>query len=355
MNTGTLIIDIEGESLNGEERELLSASSVAGVVLFARNTTSSEQTTALCEEIRSVREDLCICLDQEGGRVMRLTDGVAPIPDPGVVGRFYEYNREAGLRAARVLGWRLARDIRRAGLDFSFAPVLDIDYNNNTVIGARSFGSTVETVEELGAEWILGMREGGSPTVGKHYPGHGYVAEDSHVDMPHDPRNFEEISASDLRPFAKLAADLDAVMPSHVVYDQVDHAPAGFSKRWLDYLKGELGFEGVVITDDLNMKGATVAGSIGARVSSALDAGCDFAIVCNDREAVRAAVPEVANEPSLHHADDRDAKKLAGVAPVEVDEELLERSERLAEALRRGEFGQAVELVRQIGPANTKQ
>ena len=345
MNTGTLIIDIEGEALNSEERELLSASSVAGVVLFARSTTSFDQTRALCEEIRSVRDDLFICLDQEGGRVMRLTDGVAPIPDAAVIGQFYEYDPEAGLRAARLLGRRIARDIRRAGFDFSFAPVLDINYNNNTVIGARSFGTSVETVEAVAADWIAGMREGGSPTVGKHYPGHGYVTEDSHVAVPHDPRSFEEMVASDLRPFARFAGELDAVMPSHVIYDEVDDSPAGFSKRWLDYLRRELGFAGVVVTDDLNMKGATVAGAIGARVNSALEAGCDFAIVCNDRDAVRAAVPEVAAEPALHHRDDGKARKLAGRNPVPFDDALLEVSERLGATLRRGDFAEAVKQV----------
>ncbi|MFP4643654.1 MAG: beta-N-acetylhexosaminidase [Spirochaetales bacterium] len=351
MNTGTLIIDIEGETLNEEERDLLKAASVAGVILFARSTRSFDQTRALCDEIRSVREDLFVCLDQEGGRVMRLTDGVAPIPDPGTIGRFYDYAPEAALRCARMLSWRLAYDIRRAGFDFSFAPVLDIDYNNNTVIGARSFGSRAEMVAALGAEWIAGMQEGGSPTVGKHYPGHGYAAEDSHVAVPHDSRSFEDIRDSDLLPFARLAPVLDAVMPSHVIYDQVDISPAGFSNRWLDYLRRDLDFDGVVITDDLNMEGASVAGGIGERVRRALSVGCDFAIVCNDREAVRISVPEVADDPALLHADDSRARYLLGRRSDEADVEQLEKSRRVADALGRGDFETALaELKTGGGP-----
>lgn len=300
MSAGPLIIDIQGEVLTDEERDLIRAEAVGGVILFGRNTVSLERTRELCDEIHALRPELFVCVDQEGGRVQRLTDGVARLPFAGELGDRYEKDPDDAIREARELGNRMARDIRSAGIDFSFAPVLDIDYGHNSVIGRRAFGRNAATVDALARAWIEGVHEAGSITCGKHYPGHGYVSEDSHVDLPHDPRPLSEIRDSCLRPFASLADILDSVMPSHVVYDQVDVVPAGFSSRWMAILRDELGFSGPVISDDLTMAGAAVAGGISERVRAARDAGCDFVIVCNNPEMVRTAVHDFTGGEEQH-------------------------------------------------------
>ena len=282
---GSLMVDIAGTWLTAEDRQLLRQPEVGGLILFARNIETPGQVRELCRAIRALRPELLLAVDQEGGRVQRLRRDVVRLPAMGQLG-----GRADSAELARLCGWLMATEILAVGLDFSFAPVLDVDHGRSQVIGARSFGKA-EQVIELGGAFIAGMGDAGMAATGKHFPGHGWAEADSHVAIPHDERSLEEIRQCDLLPFRRLASTLDAVMPAHVIYPQVDSQPAGFSQRWLqEVLRGELGFSGVIFSDDLSMAGAHVAGDAAARIEAALSAGCDMGLVCNDRAAAELAV-----------------------------------------------------------------
>ena len=284
--SGSLMLDIAGTWLSAEDRHLLRQPEVGGLILFARNIEHPQQVRELCAAIRAIRPDLLLAVDQEGGRVQRLRQGFVRLPSMQALAAAPDAPRLAGL-----CGWLMATEVLAVGLDFSFAPVLDLDHGRSTVIGSRSFGSDPARVSELAAAFIAGMRAAGMAATGKHFPGHGWPEADSHVAIPRDERSLDEIRACDLKPFVALAAQLDGIMPAHVIYPQVDAQPAGFSRRWLqDILRGELGYRGVIFSDDLSMAGAHVAGAADARVAAALDAGCDMALVCNDRGAAELAL-----------------------------------------------------------------
>ena len=278
---GSLMLDIGGTFLTAEDRQLLRQPQVCGVILFARNIEHPQQVRQLCQAIRAVRSDLLIGVDQEGGRVQRLRQGFVALPAMGLL-----QTAENPAYLAQECGWLMAWEVLAMGIDFSFAPVLDLDYGRSTVIGLRSFGSDVETVETLAGEFLKGMLAAGMPGVGKHFPGHGWVTADSHVDIPIDERSLAEIQRTDLLPFKHLQQYLAGIMPAHVIYPQVDNAPAGFSKVWLqDILRKELNYQGVLFSDDLSMAGAHVAGDAAQRVLAALSAGCNVGLLCNDRAA----------------------------------------------------------------------
>lgn len=288
MKQGSLMVDVEGHWLNAADRHLLRQSEVGGLILFARNTESPDQVRELVRSIRAVRADLIIAIDQEGGRVQRLRKDVLRLPP------LRDIEAKAGdeaVETARLAGWLMATEMLACGIDISFAPVLDLDHGRSEVIGNRSLGSDGQTVSRLGAAYIEGLRNAGMAATGKHFPGHGWAEADSHTDLPVDERSEAEIRANDLVPFAALAAVLDGIMPAHVVYPAVDSLPAGFSRRWLqDILRGELGFEGVIFSDDLTMAGAHAVGSMCDRVDAALASGCDMLLVCNDRGAAEEAL-----------------------------------------------------------------
>lgn len=282
---GPVMLDLEGPRLARDERELLKRPEVGGVILFARNVESAEQVRSLCEAIRRVRPDLLLAIDQEGGRVQRLREGATRLPSMRRLGRDFFSHPEITLRLCQDAGWLLGMEMAACGLDFSFAPVLDVDGGSSTVIGDRSFSSDPLAVAALGAAFIEGLHEAGMAAVGKHFPGHGSVAADSHLELPVDPRPLEALRAHDLIPFSRLAARLDGVMPAHVVYSSFDPRPAGFSPAWLGMLRESLGFKGAIFSDDLSMAGAASAGTPGERAQAALAAGCDMLLVCNDRAA----------------------------------------------------------------------
>jgi beta-N-acetylhexosaminidase len=282
---GPLMIGVAGHELTEEERQRLEHPLVGGVILFTRNYRSPEQLIALTRSIESVRDPrLLIAVDHEGGRVQRFREGFTRIPAMRAFGDMWGVNPEAALELAADAGFVIAAELARHGIDFPFAPVLDIDHGNSSVIGDRSFHDTAAGVAELAAALQSGMQRGGMIGVGKHFPGHGFAHADSHVETPIDERAFADIQNHDLAPFqALISTGLAAVMPAHVVYPAVDSKAAGFSSVWLkDILRDKMGFEGAVISDDLGMAGAKVAGSIVERANAALNAGCDLILSCND-------------------------------------------------------------------------
>ncbi|XKF16670.1 beta-N-acetylhexosaminidase [Halomonas sp. BLK-85] len=284
-SVGPVMLDLEGISLTSDERQLLQNDALGGVILFARNIQSAAQVRALCDTIRQHRPDLLIAIDQEGGRVQRIQQGVTRLPPMALLGQHYQQDMAEGLVLARDAGWLLGMEMAACGLDITFAPVLDVDGGASSVIGDRSFGQNPQQVTALGQALIQGLHEAGMAAVGKHFPGHGSVAEDSHIALPIDGRPLSVIRQHDLVPFTQLASVLDGVMPAHVIFQTFDERPAGFSPAWLGMLRESLKFKGCIFSDDLSMVGAQVAGSPAERANAALRAGCDMLLVCNDRAA----------------------------------------------------------------------
>lgn len=284
MGLGPVMLDVAGTWLTPEDEARLRHPLVGGVILFARNYESPAQLMELTAAIHALRTPtLLIAVDHEGGRVQRFREGFTRIPPMRELGGIWDAHPKQARHLAQEVGFVMASELRAHGVDFSFTPVLDVDYGASTVIGDRAFHSEPQAIAELAHSLLQGMKQGGMPTVGKHFPGHGFVCADSHVEIPVDERSYTDIELCDLIPFRQMIAfGLTAVMPAHVIYPRVDDKPAGFSSRWLkDILRGELGFEGCIFSDDLSMEGATVAGGIVQRAEAALHAGCDMVLVCN--------------------------------------------------------------------------
>lgn len=281
---GPLMIDIAGLELSPLDNERLLHPLVGGVILFSRNYADRAQLTALCGTIHALREPtLPIAIDHEGGRVQRCRAGFTAVPPMRRLGEFWDRDAAAARQAARAVGYLLAAELRDCGVDFSFTPVLDLDWGRSGVIGDRAFHRQPQAVVELAGALIEGLRDAGMGCCGKHFPGHGWVAADSHVAIPIDERRLDELAA-DIEPYRKLR--LDAMMPAHVIYPQVDSRPAGFSPVWIGKLRNELAFDGVIFSDDLSMEGASVAGGIVERAEAAWTAGCDVLLVCNAPDSV---------------------------------------------------------------------
>ena len=283
---GSLMLDIHGTWLTAEDRRILRQPEVGGLILFARNIEDQRQVRELCASIRAVRPDLLLAVDQEGGRVQRLRNGFVRLPAMRALA-----DNDNAEQLAEHCGWLMATEVLAVGLDLSFAPVLDLDHQRSAVVGSRSFEGDAELATRLAGAFIRGMDAAGMAATGKHFPGHGWAEADSHVAIPVDERSLDEIRTRDLVPFQRLSQQLAAVMPAHVIYPQVDAGPAGFSRRWLqDILRGELGFDGVIFSDDLSMAGAHVVGDAASRIEAALNAGCDMGLVCNDRASAELAL-----------------------------------------------------------------
>jgi len=288
------MLDIAGTALDAADREWLAHPAVGGLILFARNFEDREQLCALTASIRAVRPEILIAVDQEGGRVQRFRRDFVRLPPMAALGRRFDHAPDTALAEARLLGRLMADELVQCDVDISFAPVLDLDYGASSVIGDRSFHADADSLTALATAWIDGMAEAGMAATGKHFPGHGFVVADSHLELPRDERDLAAIRAADLRPFAALAPRLAGIMPAHVVYPAVAPEPAGFSPFWLQQiLRGELGFRGVIFSDDLTMQGAAATGDYAARTHAALDAGCDMVLVCNDRNAAVQVVETV--------------------------------------------------------------
>ena len=294
---GALMLDIAGTELTQEDIELLSAPQVGGVILFARNIHSPAQVRDLTDHMRQVRPDILIAVDQEGGRVQRLKQGFTLLPAMGRFGELYQTEPERALKLAEECGWLMATEVLAVGIDFSFAPVLDLN-GVSDVIGDRAFAARPVDIIALADAFLRGMHRAGMATTGKHFPGHGSVKADSHVAAAIDSRSFSEIQQQDMQTFLQLQNQLDALMPAHVIYDQVDPNPAGFSEFWLQQvLRKDLGYDGVLFSDDLSMQAACVAGDADARLRAALAAGCDMGLVCNQREAACLALDAITELP----------------------------------------------------------
>jgi beta-N-acetylhexosaminidase len=293
MTLGPLMVDLEGTSISDKERALLLKPEVGGVILFTRNYESVSQITSLVEDIHQLRAPkLLVAVDHEGGRVQRFHEGFTRIPAAAVYARAGGNNLDLSRQLAENAGWLMAVELRACGVDFSFAPVLDLAHGLSGIIGNRAFHSKPETAATLAYAFMHGMNKAGMKAVGKHFPGHGGVAEDSHVAMPVDHRELDELLHSDIIPFKYMIDNsLAAIMPAHVIYDKVDDKPAGYSAFWVEtILRQRLGFQGVVFSDDLSMEAAGIAGGYGERADAALKAGCDMALVCNHLDgAIEAA------------------------------------------------------------------
>lgn len=285
---GPVMLDLEGFALQKHEISWLRSQWVGGVILFTRNFQDLEQLDTLVKEIREVRSDILIAVDHEGGRVQRFRNGFSRIPPMASLGRLYCEDPEQAIYAAKELGWLLAIELTSRDIDFSFAPVLDLDYGCSAVIGDRAFSSEPAVAVALARSLVAGMREAGMSATGKHFPGHGAVAADSHIEIPVDKRSLSEVMRADGQVFDLLIQDeIEALMPAHVIYPEVDSAPAGFSPIWMQgILRETLGFEGVIFSDDLGMEGASVAGGFAERARAALAAGCDMILICNEPKGI---------------------------------------------------------------------
>ncbi len=288
---GSIMMDVLGLTLTEAEKVQLAKPSIGGVILFSRNFEDIHQVTALIKSMRLENQNLLICIDHEGGRVQRFKEGFTHLPAMAKLGEAYDQNPDLALEQAHSCGYVLAAELLAIDIDFSFAPVLDLDHGNSSVIGDRAFHSNPDAVVKLAGALITGMHEAGMKCVGKHFPGHGFVVADSHLDLPIDERPMEEI-ARDMSIFKDLTNHgLDAVMPAHVVYSEVDDKPAGFSSKWIkEILQVQLGFNGVVFSDDLSMQGAHFYKDIVKRVKVSLESGCDMVLICNHPELVEKVI-----------------------------------------------------------------
>ena len=293
MTLGPVMLDVSGLELSDDERKMLQHPQVGGVILFARNFESTQQLIALTQAIHAVRQPpLLIAVDHEGGRVQRFREGFTRIPPMRRLGEIWVDHPQRARRLAQLTGYVMGAELRACGVDFSFAPVLDLNYGDSQVIGDRAFQRDPQGVAELAHQLMVGFKEAGMVAVGKHFPGHGYVRADSHLAIPIDERSYADLLIDDIEPFRQMIDfGLPAIMPAHVIYPKVDDIPAGFSPKWLkEILRGELGFDGVIFSDDLSMEGAKAGGGVVARAQAALAAGCDMVLMCNEPESVKELV-----------------------------------------------------------------
>lgn len=317
------MLDVEGLALTDAERARLASPVVGAVILFARNFHDRPQLCALVDEIRAVRSPpLLVAVDQEGGRVQRFRDGFYPLPPLRWLGHQHDLDPARGRRLAQAAGWLMAAEVLDAGIDFSFAPVVDLDYGSSEVIGDRSFHRDPEVVAELASAYVLGMHKAGMIAVAKHFPGHGYVVADSHLALPVDPRTAAELY-DDLLPYGRLIRQgVNGIMVAHVRYPQVDGEVASLSSYWMQtFLRGDLGFGGVIFSDDLSMKALDCEAGMAERARRALAAGADMALVCNDPVAADMTIETLAVD---HDVLDRPLSQarlitLRRRAPVGVD------------------------------------
>ena len=298
--SGPVVIDVKGTELTEEDIALIDRKEVGGVILFSRNYENKAQLCALTAAIKKINPACLIAVDHEGGRVQRFREGFTRIPAMQKLGELYKSDPDLALEGSRNIGWLLAVELIACQIDISFTPVLDVDDSLSDIIGDRSFSPDAIMATQLAGALIDGMKEAGMACTGKHFPGHGGVKQDSHLELPIDVRNMSDIEARDLIPFKKLLPSLDAVMPAHIIFSDMDSKPVGFSEVWLkDYLRNDLGYEGIIFSDDLSMEGAAGVGAYCLRAKLAIEAGCDSVLVCNNRDGAIEVIEYISQNPDL--------------------------------------------------------
>ncbi|HEX7634804.1 MAG TPA: beta-N-acetylhexosaminidase [Noviherbaspirillum sp.] len=311
---GPVMLDVVGTRLSEDDIRRIRHPLTGGVILFARNYENREQLCELTAAIHEVRPGVLIAVDHEGGRVQRFkTDGFTKLPPMSKLGQLWDRDVFEATKAATDIGFVLAAELRACGVDLSFTPVLDLDHGQSGVIGDRAFHRDARVVTMLAKSLNHGLALAGMANCGKHFPGHGYAEADSHVAIPVDERDLEKILAEDAAPYGWLGLGLAAVMPAHVIYPKVDKQPAGFSKKWLSILRKDMGFEGVIFSDDLSMEGASVAGSVVDGAHAALVAGCDMVLICNSPDKADALLEGLKVEAGV--AAEASAARIAALVP----------------------------------------
>lgn len=339
---GPVVLDIAGTELLEDEAEVLQHPQVGGVIFFRRNFESPEQLFDLVRRIREERSNLVLCVDQEGGRVQRFKDGFTRLPPLRAIGDMYERNSDNALETARELAWLMAAEVRSCGLDLSFAPVIDADDAFSSVIGDRAFSRNLADVASLGKAYIEGMAEAGMASTLKHFPGHGSVEEDSHHELPVDERSFDDVWRDDMAPFRALLPQAGAVMPGHLLFSAIDPNPVGFSAFWLQkVLRQQLNFEGIIFSDDLSMEGAAILGDYRDRALTALNAGCDAVLVCNQPKRAIEVIEHL--NACAYPTNDRLARMRAAASVPHQTLLSLQRSKRWQAA-----YARASELLQTI-------
>ena len=285
---GRLMISIDGISLSVQDKQLIQNRHVGGLILFARNFQSQTQILELCNDIKNIKQNIIIAVDQEGGRVQRFQGEYTKLPSMQATGDYCLRNNSHGFAAD--LGWLMSSELIASGIDISFAPVLDVDRSTSSIIGNRSFSDNPQNVIDLASQFIHGMNEAGMQATGKHFPGHGGVKEDSHIAEPIDTRSYKDLIDHDLKPFIGLKDTLSAVMTAHITYPDIDQVCVSFSEIWLkNILRSKIGFDGVIFSDDLTMKGAGKI-NMQEKAMKAINAGCDMVLVCNDYEGANQVI-----------------------------------------------------------------
>ena len=291
MNKASLMIDIEGPFLSQEDIELIGSPHVGGLILFERNFLDRNQITDLCFEIKSKKPEIIIAVDQEGGRVQRFKKGFSQIPPMQKLGDLVSYDKQVGLDLCKNAGWLIASELIASGIDLSFSPVLDLDQDLSSIIGDRAFSDQIDIVIECARAFIFGMNEAGMACVGKHFPGHGSISEDSHLEKPIDRRALNEIENKDLIPFKELINNLDGIMTAHILFPDVDERITTFSKIWIkQILREQMKFEGMIFSDDLSMEGTNEFKSFYDKTKNAIISGCEMVLICNNREGAKDAL-----------------------------------------------------------------
>jgi beta-N-acetylhexosaminidase len=285
---GRLMISIDGMTLSNSDKDLIRNRHVGGIILFTRNFYSQSQILELCSEIKNIKENIIIAVDQEGGRVQRFNGEYTQLPSMQVLGDYCISHNNYSFAAD--VGWLMSLELIASGVDISFAPVLDVDRNTSSIIGNRSFSNKPQNVVDIASHFIQGMSEAGMQATGKHFPGHGGIKEDSHIAEPIDTRSHDDLIDNDLKPFIELKNKLSAVMTAHITYPDIDNVCVSFSEIWLkNILQNKIGFNGVIFSDDLTMKGAGNT-SMDEKAIKALNAGCDMVLVCNDSKGVNSVI-----------------------------------------------------------------
>jgi beta-N-acetylhexosaminidase len=320
LSLGPVVLDPAGPALTEDDRRRLTHPAVGGVILFAHNYENPQQLAALTSEIASLRTpELFVCVDHGGGRVQRFREGFTTLPPMRELGTLWDRDREIARRCAHAVSYIAAAELAAHGVDFSFAPVLDLDYGGSSVIGDRALHYDPNAVGALAAEIVKGFAAGGMKAVGKHFPGHGFATADSHFAVPRDERDVPAIMKKDVAPYrAAIEAGLSGIMPAHVIYPKADKEPAGYSQYWLqDVLRKMLGFDGLIFSDDLSMEGASTAGGIPERAQAALAAGCDMVLLCQNPAGQESLLESIGNTElatparaeRMRHTGGRDLRK----------------------------------------------